>query len=209
MANDIFDKIRDAILKIDEDESLELTKEAIKNGIAPLEIIDKALRPSLDKLGKDFEEYKVAIPELVLVGDIATKIGNIVEESLIQDKEIPDKGSIALGTVKGDVHSIGKNIVGVMMKAYGYKVIDLGVDVDPDEFLDVASDVDAIGLSALLTLATKSMKETIERILAQYPDKVIIIGGAAADPALADTFGIHYGADSQNGVKILEETLQK
>jgi 5-methyltetrahydrofolate--homocysteine methyltransferase len=177
--------------------------------VNPLDIIEKGLRPSLDYLGKEFEEYRVALPELVVAGDIATEMGRLVEEALLEGQEIPMKGSIAIGTVKGDIHSIGKNIVGVMMKAYGFKVIDLGADVSPEEFMEVASEVDALGLSGLLTLATRSMKETVAKVVEKYPEKIIIAGGAAMDTDLADRIGVHYGPDAASGVRILEKIIMK
>ena len=207
MSDVILEKLREAIIEIDKDESMKLAKEAVDGGIDPLLVMEKALRPGLDHLGKEFEEFRVALPELVVAGDIATDIGKIVEDALIGGGEIPVKGSIALGTVKGDVHSIGKNIVVVMMKAYGFKVRDLGADVDPNEFLEVAEEVDALGLSGLLTLSTRSMKETIEKVQDRYDEKIIISGGAAMDPDLADRLGVLYGPDASSGVKILEEAL--
>jgi 5-methyltetrahydrofolate--homocysteine methyltransferase len=209
MSTEILEKLHNAILTWDAKKSKKLTVEAIESGINPLEIIDQVLRPCLKSLGDDFEASIIFLPELVAVGEIATEIGNIVGEAMIGKGEIPTQASIALGTVKGDMHSIGKNIVAVMMKASGFKVTDLGVDVTPEEFLEVASDVDIVAMSGLLTTATRGMKEVIEKVSAQYPDKIIITGGAAMNPELAEALAVLYGPDAAAGVRILREVLEQ
>jgi len=209
MGAELLKDLVDAMLRYDTAQSEKPAKQIVESGTDPLDIIDKALRPTLDRLGKDFENYKVGLPELVVAGDIAMAVSSIVEEGLVSGKEIPVKGKVAIGTVKGDIHSIGKNIVCVMMRAYGFKVLDLGADVSPNEFLKAAEGVDAIGLSGLLTLATRSMKETIDKVMAQHPGKIIIAGGAAMDPGLAEKLGVLYGPDATAGVRILEDELGK
>jgi len=132
-----------------------------------------------------------------------------VEEALGEREEIPHKGTIAVGTAKGDIHTIGKAMVITVMRVNGFKVIDLGVDVSPEEFLEVADKVEAMGLSSLISLSTKSMEETIKKVSSKYPDVVIIIGGAAVAPALAKGFGVLYGADAASAPRIVEENLKQ
>ena len=206
-SDEILKQLRDAISDLDGERAKELTASALEAGTDPLAVVEGALRPSLKQLGEDFEAEKIFLPELVAVGNIAGEVGDIVEEALADDEAAPKQGAIALGTVKGDIHSIGKNIVAVMMKAYGFKVNDLGVDVTPEEFLDAAPDADVIAMSGLLTTATRTMKAVIERVSAQFPDKVIIAGGAAMNPELAKALGVLYGPDAATGVKMLGEAL--
>jgi 5-methyltetrahydrofolate--homocysteine methyltransferase len=207
MSEDVLKQLREAILGLDGERAKALTTSAIKAGIAPLDVVESALRPSLEQLGDDFEAEKIFLPELVAVGNIAGDVGDIVEEAMLGDESAPKQGAIALGTVKGDIHSIGKNIVAVMMKAYGFRVNDLGVDVSPEEFLDAAPEADVVAMSGLLTTATRTMKDVIERVSDQYPGKVIITGGAAMNPELAKALGVLYGPDAATGVRMLGETL--
>ncbi len=208
MSTEILDQLRGAIVALKGDEAVKLTKEAIQSGIDPVEIIEKGLRPSLDEIGEAFVATRIFLPELVAAGKIAEKVGDIVEAELKGDKEVLSKGTIALGTVKGDIHSIGKNIVAVMMKAFGFKVVDLGVDVAPEEFLEKAPEVDVIAMSGLLTTATKSMRATIEQLAEKNSDKLVITGGAAMNPELAKALGVLYGPDAASGVRMLDEALK-
>ena len=208
MSTEILDQLREAMVGLKGDEAVKLTKEAIQSGIDPVEIIEKGLRPSLDEIGEAFVATRIFLPELVAAGKIAEKVGDIVEADLKGDKDVLTKGTIALGTVKGDIHSIGKNIVAVMMKAFGFKVVDLGVDVTPEEFLEKAPDVDVIAMSGLLTTATKSMRATIEQLSEKNSDKLVITGGAAMNPELAKALGVMYGPDAASGVRMLDEALK-
>lgn len=203
-------KLQDSIYEGDRVESEKLAQGALSSGIEPLKVIEEGMKPGLARVGDAYETGELFLPELVGAGDAAVAVGNIVEEALGAGEEVPTKGTFAIGTVKGDIHSIGQSIVSTMMKVNGFKVIDLGVDVSPEEFLEVANNgVDAIGLSALLSLSTRSMKETIEKVSAKYPDVVIIIGGATADPALAKAFGVLFGPDAASAPRILEENLKQ
>jgi 5-methyltetrahydrofolate--homocysteine methyltransferase len=208
MTTEVLDQLKEAIIGLKRDEAAKLTREAIAAGIDPLEVVEKGLRPSLDEIGAAFEATEIFLPELVAAGKIAAEVGDIVEADLAGDKEMPTKGIIALGTVKGDIHSIGKNIVAVMMKAFGFKVVDLGVDVAPEEFMDVVEGVDVVAMSGLLTTATKSMRTTIEQVSEKYSDKVVITGGAAMNPELAKALGVLYGPDAASGVRMLDEALK-
>ena len=207
MSDEVLKQLREAILGLDGKKAKALTTSAIEAGTAPLDVVEGALRPALKQLGDDFEAERIFLPELVAVGNIAGEVGDVVEGALVGDDSAPRQGAIALGTVKGDIHDIGKNIVAVMMKAYGFKVDDLGVDVTVEEFLDAAPGADVIAMSGLLTTATRTMKEVIEQVSARYPDKTIITGGAAMNPELAAALGVLYGPDAASGVRMLGEAL--
>jgi methanogenic corrinoid protein MtbC1 len=207
MSDEILGRLRAAILELDGEKAQTLTSSAIEAGVSPMDIIEGGLRPCLKELGDDFEAERIFLPELVAVGNIAGEVGDIVEQAMAGDEAAPKQGAIALGTVKGDIHSIGKNIVAVMMKAYGFSVNDLGVDVTPEEFLDAAPEADVVAMSGLLTTATRTMKDVIEQVSDQYPDKIIITGGAAMNPELAKALGVLYGPDAATGVRMLGDTL--
>lgn len=206
---EILKKLQDSIYEGDQIESEKLAQEVLSSGIEPLRIIEEGMNPSLAHVGNDFEAGELFLPELVCAGNAALAVSNVVERAVGAEKEIPTKGTIAIGTVKGDIHTIGKNLVCTMMKVNGFKVIDLGADVSPEEFLGVADKVGAIGLSGLLSLSTRSMEETIKKVSAKYPDVTIMIGGAAADPALAESFGVLYGPDAASASRILGENLNE
>lgn len=205
----ILKKLQDAMYAGNKIEVERLAREALSGGIEPLKVLEEGMRPGLSRVGDAFEAGDLFLPELVGAGDAALVVSNIIEEALGEGEEIPRKGTIAVGTVKGDIHSIGKGMVITMMRVNGFKVIDLGVDVSPEEFLEVADKVEAIGLSSLISLSTKSMEETIKKVSPKYPDVVIIIGGAAVDPALAKAFGVLYGADAASAPGIVEENLRQ
>ncbi|MBW2370255.1 MAG: cobalamin-dependent protein [Deltaproteobacteria bacterium] len=207
MENDVLQNLQNSIYDFDEDQAIKYTEQALNSGLMPLQIVEDALRPCLNKMGEDFEKYEIGLPELVVVGDIATQLGKVLEDALGDASALSDKGSIALGTVKGDLHTIGKDIVCVMMKASGFKVADLGGDVSPERFLEMAQDMDAIGLSGLLTLATRSMRKTIELVNGNCPGKIILVGGAAMEPQLASDLGVLYGANANEGVSLLTQAL--
>lgn len=206
---EILKKLEDSIYEFDKVESEKLTREAISIGIEPLKIIEEGMKPGLARVGSAFEDGEFFLPELIGAGEAAAAVGIVIDEMLGTGAPVAIKGTCAIGTVKGDIHCIGKNIVITMMRASGFRVLDLGIDVSPEDFLEAAAKVDAIGLSGLLSLATKSMEETIEKVLAKYPDTVIIIGGAAVDPALAEAFGVLFGPDAASAPKIVEAELDR
>ena len=207
---EILKQLQDSMYEGNRVESERLAREALSSGIEPLKVIEKGMKPGLTRVGDAFETGALFLPELVGAGDTALAVGNIIDEALGERKEtIPYKGTFAIGSVKGDIHTIGKGIVATIMRVNGFKVIDLGVDVSPEEFLEVADKVEAIGLSGLLSLSTKSMEETIKKVSPKYPDVLIIIGGAAVDPALAKAFGVLYGADAASAPRIVEENIKQ
>jgi 5-methyltetrahydrofolate--homocysteine methyltransferase len=205
----ILKKLQDAMYAGNKIEVERLAREALSGGIEPLKVLEEGMRPGLSRVGDAFEAGDLFLPELVGAGDAALAVSNIIEEALGEGEEILRKGTVAVGTVKGDIHTIGKGMVITMMRVNGFKVIDLGVDVSPEEFLEVADKVEAIGLSSLISLSTKSMEETIKKVSSKYPDVVIIIGGAAVDPALAKAFGVLYGADAASAPGLVEENLRR
>jgi len=208
MIKEILGKLQDSIYAGNIVESEKLAQDALSSGVEPLKVIEEGMRPGLARVGDNFKAGELFLPELVCAGDAALAVGNLVERALSAGEEMPTKGIFAIGTVKGDVHSIGKSLVCTMMKLNGFKVIDLGVDVSFEKFLEAASNVDAIGLSGVLTPSLSNMEETINEVLAKYTDMIIIIGGAAVTPELAKTFGVLYGADAASAPEIVEGNLK-
>ncbi|MBI5585239.1 MAG: cobalamin B12-binding domain-containing protein [Deltaproteobacteria bacterium] len=163
--------------------SPEVTK-MIQEGVDPLEILAQA-RAAMEIVGQRFETSEYFIPDLVMAGEILTAITNVVKPLLTKDAEGPKKGRVLIATVEGDIHDIGKDIVVFMLEVSGYDVLDLGIDVPIDTVVEKTREFkpQVVGLSAFLTLAFDSMKNTIEAIAAAglRENLKIMIGGGQID----------------------------
>jgi 5-methyltetrahydrofolate--homocysteine methyltransferase len=184
-----------AVMKGLKSECRSITAEKLKN-TNPLEIIDKELIPALDKVGNLFESGKVFLPGLLSAATAAQQAFDLIKETLAKSStETVSKGKIIMATVKGDIHDIGKNIVKVLLENYGYNVIDLGRDVEPELIVKTAvkENVKLIGLSALMTTTLKSMEDTI-KLVRQTPelkDTLVMVGGAV----LTEEYAMKIDAD--------------
>ena len=171
-----------------------------KNG---MDIINQELIPALDIVGQGFEKKTIFLPQLLMSADAAKAAFEVIKQSMA-DTPQQKKVKIILATVKGDIHDIGKNIVKVMLENYGYQVIDLGKDVDPEVIVDTAikENVSLVGLSALMTTTVVSMEETIQLLHEKKPDTKIMVGGAVMTQEYADAIGAdHYGKDAMESVR--------
>ena len=181
-----------------------MTQEAVDAGIDPKTILDEALIAGMQVVGERFKNNEIYVPE-VLIAARAMTTGMKVLEPLLVKAGVKPVGTIAMGTVRGDLHDIGKNLVGMMMRGNGFKVIDLGIDVTPEQFLEAAKgeDVKLIGMSALLTTTMPSMKATIDKLQeADLLGKVkVMIGGAPVTQRYADEIGADgYAPDAGSAV---------
>ncbi len=169
------------------------TKELLKSE-SPLEIINNYLIPALDKVGKEFEKGTIYLPQLIYSAVAAQGGFDIIKEHLaITGESQVSKGTVAIATVKGDIHDIGKNIVKVIMENYGFNIIDLGKDVPPETVVEAVKEhnLQLVGLSALMTTTLESMEETITAIKAVSPNCKVMVGGAV----LTEEYSIKIGAD--------------
>lgn len=184
------------------EKAADATREGLKTHTG-LELINQELIPALDVVGKGFEKKTVFLPQLLMSAEAAKAAFDVIKGTLAgQPQEI--KGKIILATVKGDIHDIGKNIVKVMLENYGYEVIDLGKDVDPEVIADTAvkEDVKLVGLSALMTTTVVNMEATIKLLRQKKPDCKIMVGGAVMTPEYADAIGADfYGNDAMADVR--------
>ncbi len=171
-----------------------------------LDIVDFELIPALDKVGKDYEEGKIFLPQLIKSAEAAQSGFKIINEKIAKDGEKSiSKGDIILATVKGDVHDIGKNIVKVVLQSYGYHVIDLGKDVPIQDVVDatIKNNIKLVGLSALMTTTVDSMKDTIVALRANVPEVKIMVGGAVLTQEYSMKIGADsYAKDAQQGVEV-------
>lgn len=180
-----------------EQEALARVRALIDGGTNPLEILADA-RAAMEIVGKRFETYEYFIPDLVMAGEILTTISNIVRPLLTSAETDQKKGKVLIGTVEGDIHDIGKDLVTFMLEVSGYEVLDIGIDVPPQVFVEKvkAFQPQVVGLSAFLTLAYDSMKRTVEALEAAGSRKnlKIMIGGGQIDEEIrqyvhADAYG--------------------
>ncbi len=200
------DKLVHAIADMREEEALGLVKEMVKSGVEPMAILDAA-RDAMAIVGKRFEEGRYFLPELLLAGEMLSQITDILKPELAKLPEVKRHGKVLIGTVKGDIHDIGKNIVTFMLDVNGFEVLDLGVDVSPSRFVEAIRDFrpQVIGLSGFLTLAFDTMKETIKAIeTAGLRDGVkIMIGGGQVSEEIRKYAGADaYGRDAMAGVSL-------
>ena len=173
-----------------------------------MDVINKHLIPALDEVGERFEKGTFFLPQLMASAEAAKAGFDVIRaQSATEDA---GKGPIAVATVKGDIHDIGKNIVKMLLENYGYRVIDLGRDVDPQTVLDCVREhgVKIVGLSALMTTTVKGMSETIELLHAEAPDVKIMVGGAVLNEEYAQMVGADfYAKDAAESARYAGEVL--
>jgi len=204
-------KLVNAIADMREEEALKLVKEMVEGGSEPIAILDAA-RQAMDIVGQRFEEGTYFLPELMLAGEMMNQITDIVKPELAKLPEIKRHGKVLIGTVEGDIHDIGKNIVSFMLDVNGFDVLDLGVDVSAQKFVEAIRDFQpqVVGLSGFLTLAFDVMKETVEAIeIAGLRDKVkIMIGGGQMSDKIREYAGADaYGKDAMAGVSLAKKWI--
>jgi len=202
---DKVNQISEAIVQLRVNEIAVLTNEALESGIPALEILNQGLVPGMSVVGTKFRNGEVFLPEVLLSAETMKRALEILQPILSQ-QGAGFMGRIAIGTVAGDVHDIGKNIVISMLQGNGFEVVDIGIDIDPKRFVEVVrdNDVQILGLSALLTSTMPVMEETIKALEeAGLRQKVkVIIGGAPVTQSYADQVGADgYGADAVAAVE--------
>ena len=186
----------------------EAVREALKSR-SPLDVINGEFIPALDEIGAKFEKGEVFLPRLIAAAEVVKKGMDVMRAGADEDDSRPD---VILATVKGDIHDIGKNIVKMLLRSYGYKVLDLGKDVPESEVVAAWERTHAplIGLSALMTTTVPSMKTTIDALRAAGSDAKVAVGGAVLTEEYAKTVGAdYYGKDARATVKIAEAIIRK
>ena len=185
---------------------------ALDGGKAPMELIDGALIPALDRVGAAFETGKLYLPQLLMSAEAAKAVFELLREALSTGGALPDpKAKVVLATVKGDVHDIGKNIVKVLLENYGYQVVDLGKDVSPRAVADavVGEHAALCGLSALMTTTVGAMEETIALLRREAPWCRVMAGGAVLTADYARRIGADfYGKDAMSDVRYADSVLE-
>jgi methylmalonyl-CoA mutase cobalamin-binding domain/chain len=189
----------------------DLVQAAVKEKVAPQKILDQGLIAGMEVVGVRFKNNEIYVPE-VLVAARAMHAGMEILEPLLAAAGAKARGVFVVGTVKGDLHDIGKNLVAMMMKGAGWKVVDVGVDVDAAKFVQAAIDekADVIGLSALLTTTMVNMKSVIELAKNKDCKSKIVVGGAPLTQSYANEIGAHgYAPDAATAVEVASKFIKK
>jgi 5-methyltetrahydrofolate--homocysteine methyltransferase len=202
MAKDLISTLAD----LKEKEALGIVQDRLGAGDDPLSILDDARR-ALEIVGKRFSDCEYFIPDLVYAGEILKEITDMVKPKLTKAAELKRLGKVVLGTVAGDIHDIGKDIVVFMLDVNGFEVLDLGIDVPAQKFVDAIKNTGSrvVGLSGFLTLAFQSMKDTVETIKKaglRNEVKIMIGGGQIDDQVKGFTGADAYGKDAMEAVKL-------
>ncbi|BCV21476.1 cobalamin B12-binding domain-containing protein [Moorella sp. Hama-1] len=203
------DTLSKAMAELEEEQVLAEVKERLGGGVAPLEIV-KTLQEGMVEVGNLFESGEYFLSELIMAGEIMKGAMDILEPRLGGESG-DHKGTIVIGTVKGDIHDLGKNIVIMLLKGAGYKVVDLGVDVPKEKFVEALQETKAplVGMSVLLTSCQEAMKETIEAIRGAGLDTRVVIGGNYIDETVKNHVGAdYYAITATDGVKVAAEVFR-
>ena len=205
-----FQAIADALIKGQAPAVKQMVEEAVKEGVFPGDILEKGLISGMMVIGERFKKNEVYVPE-VLIAARAMHAGMDIIKPLLIESNIKSKGVFAIGTVKGDLHDIGKNLVMMMMEGAGYSIVDLGVDVTPEKYVEAVKDgANIIGMSALLTTTMPSMKASIDALeAAGVRDSIkVMVGGAPLTQKYADEIGADgYAPDAASAVDVAKELL--
>jgi 5-methyltetrahydrofolate--homocysteine methyltransferase len=208
---DLLQELSQALINGNAPKTKELTQKAVADGVAPDKILNEGLIVGMNEVGRRFKNNEFYVPE-VLIAARAMHAAMDVVKPLLADSDVKPAGKVAIGTVKGDLHDIGKNLVAMMLEGAGFEVIDMGVDASPEKFLATVKDKqpNLIGLSALLTTTMPSMKATIEALKegGVRGQVKVMIGGAPVTQRYADEIGADgYAPDAASAVDIARKLL--
>lgn len=201
--------LAEALIKGDRDAVVELTQKAVDDGVAPKEILDEGLIAGMNVIGKRFKNNEVYVPEVLIAARAMNSAMEIMEPKLAEAGVEPI-GTVVLGTVKGDLHDIGKNLVGMMLKGGGFKVLDVGIDVPAEKFVEAAKESGAkvIAMSALLTTTMPQMAEVVKALKDAGIETKTMIGGAPVTQNYAEEIGADgYAPDAASAVDSAKELI--
>jgi methanogenic corrinoid protein MtbC1 len=200
-----------ALLELDEESALELVHARIAERKDALQIIEEC-QEGMRLVGLRYEEQRYYLSGLIMAGEIFRQVVELVQPILEADLSGSTHASVLLGTVRGDIHDIGKNLIAILLRCYGFSVIDLGVDVEPAHFLEKAEEIkpDAIGLSGLITTSYDSMRLTVEQIRSSSDSTTaalpIIIGGGLINEQISELVGADFWtAEAMAGIRICQK----
>ena len=201
--------LADAVIRGDQNTAVEVTKAALAEGVAAKSVLDEGLIAGMDVIGARFKKNEVYIPEVLIAARAMKMAMEFLEPELVKAGVQP-VGKFLIGTVQGDLHDIGKNLVAMMLKGAGFEVIDLGVDVEPEKFVEQvkAANAHVVGMSALLTTTMPGMEKTLKALRDAEVSAKIIVGGAPVTQDYADRIGADgYAADAASAVDVAKSLV--
>jgi corrinoid protein of di/trimethylamine methyltransferase len=212
MSEDLFKQMAQAVIDGDDDEATALAQQALEQGVDPLEAINKGYTAGMDVVGEMYSTGDYFLPDLILGGEAMKAALAALEPALKasgQSRQV--FGTVVLGSVKGDIHEIGKSLVGSMLSANGFEVYDLGIDIEAEEFVDKAREysADIVALSALLTTTMLHQRDVIELLAeAGFRDRVkVMVGGSPVTQGWADQIGADGFAEDAAGAVVVAKKL--
>jgi len=195
MSADLYEKLRQSVIEGEPDDAEQLAKQALEDGLDPLTCINEGLTKGIQRVGELFASGEYFLPELIIGAEAMKRALAILEPAMVGDQAREVVGTVVLGTVEGDMHEIGKTLVGTMLTANGFRVIDLGVDQSTDKFIAAIKEnkAEIVGASALLTTTMLQQGKIVEALKAEgLADQVkVMVGGAP----VTDSFASEIGAD--------------
>ena len=211
---EVIGKLKDAILEGDEEAAQNLANELLEAGMKPLEIINASITAALDQVGEAFEIGNTYLPELILAGDAArAALDVIIPRMSAEDRDEAVKGTVVIGTIFGDAHDIGKNIVIALLAAYGIKIVDLGINVPVKQYIEAAikERADIIAISSLIATSLPYQREVINTLKDRglREDFYVIVGGGPVTPEWTEAIGADgYGRDAKDATVLCQHIFE-
>ncbi len=207
-------KIADAMVEGDVETGKEMAQKALDEGHSPNQVLDDGVLAGMEVVGERFKNYEMYIPEVLSSAKVMHEVMEILRPKLVSGEQASNKGTVVLGTVEGDMHDIGKNLVGLMLEGAGFKVIDIGIDQPAKNFIEAVKkeNPEVVGMSALLTTTAPKIKEVLDALEAEgLRDKVkTMAGGAVIDQAFVDENGVDaYGPSATAAMEITQQLVDE
>jgi trimethylamine corrinoid protein len=210
---ELINKLSEAIAEGDEDAAAGIAEQAVAAKIAPMALVKQAIQPAMDLVGQRFESGDAYLPELILAGDAArAALDKIIPQISGEDEEYADRGTVVIGTLFGDNHDIGKNIVSAILAAHGFKVVDLGINVPPKDYIEKAEKERAniIAASTLITTSLPYQRQIAQTLkdMGKRNKYYFIVGGGPVTPEWAQEIGADgYGRDANDAAALCRKLL--
>ena len=208
----ILKELENSVKTLQEEAAIEAAKKALANGVSPVEAIENGLAAGIREVGEKFERKEMYVVELIYAASIMEQAIKVLEPELKKSKEKRHSvGNVVLGTVAGDIHDIGKNLVRIMFEAGGFEVHDIGKDAPTDVFVSKTREVGAhiVGASSLMTTTVSVQKEVVDALRAAGVKAPVMVGGAAVSEEWAKEIGAHYSSDAGSAVSMARALIGK
>jgi 5-methyltetrahydrofolate--homocysteine methyltransferase len=210
---DVVKKLGDALRQGEEDAAVAATRAALQAGVDPLGLIQEVIVPTLTAVGDLFENLEVFLPELMAAGVAGTACSEVIEDELTKSgAQLENEGVVVIGTVKGDIHDIGKNILASLLKAHGYQVVDVGKDASAQRFIEAAkqSRADILAASSIMSITRAGCRDVADllRELNLSDKYALVVGGGSIDQEYADDIGANgYSFTAAGGVELIGKLI--